>query len=111
MNPYWIVPRQDPVLTALADPTRWQLVSLLAERGESSATELARLLPVSRPAVVKHLALLGGTGVVTSRRVGREVDYRLEPARIASAARAVAALADRWGDRLATLKAIAESDS
>ena len=49
----------DSVLVALADPTRRQLLDLLAAQGEASATTLAERLPVSRQAVVKHLLAAG----------------------------------------------------
>ena len=63
------------VFVALADPTRWRVLSLLAERGEGTATSLAGELPVTRVAVVKHLAVLDRAGLVESRREGREVLY------------------------------------
>ena len=62
------------------DPTRRRLLALLGERGEASATELARELPVSRQAVQKHLGTLGHAGLVGTRRAGREVLYRPTPA-------------------------------
>jgi DNA-binding transcriptional ArsR family regulator len=51
-----------PVFAALADPNRRLLLDLLAARGAATATELAHELPVSRQAVSKHLATLGGAG-------------------------------------------------
>ena len=63
----------DSVLVALADPTRRQLLDLLAAQGEATATTLAARLPVSRQAVVKHLAILNAAGLVSGSRVGREV--------------------------------------
>ena len=54
----------DEVMAALADPTRWRVLNLLAERGEGTATTLAGELPVSRVAVVKHLAVLDRAGLV-----------------------------------------------
>src|SRR5205807_351806 len=65
----------DGVLVALADPTRRQLLDLLAAYGEATATTLAERLPVSRQAIVKHLAVLDAAGLVTGGRVGREVRY------------------------------------
>ena len=69
------------MFAALADPTRWRVLNLLAERGEGTATSLAGELPVSRVAVVKHLAVLDRAGLVEGRRAGREVRYtvRTEP--------------------------------
>ena len=57
------------VFAALADPTRRHLLEALAAR-ESSATELASGLPVTRQAVAKHLAALREAGLVTPRRSG-----------------------------------------
>jgi DNA-binding transcriptional ArsR family regulator len=98
----------DAVFAALADPTRWRVLSLLAERGEASATALAGDLPVSRVAVVKHLAVLDRAGLVEGRRSGREVRYTVRPERLGETARALAAIAAEWDARLATIKRMAE---
>lgn len=99
----------DGVLVALADPTRRQLLDLLAAHGEATATTLAERLPVSRQAVVKHLAVLDTAGLVTGRRVGREVRYAVRPAALDATARWMAALAADWDQRLATIKRVAEA--
>ena len=96
------------VFAALADPTRWRLLGTPAQQGEGTATTLAAQLPVSRPAVIKHLGVLDGAGLVTRRRAGREVRYRVEPARLDATARRIADLAAAWDRRLAALKALAE---
>jgi DNA-binding transcriptional ArsR family regulator len=96
------------VFAALADPTRWRLLGTLAQQGEGTATTLAAELPVSRPAVIKHLGVLDRAGLVTRQRAGREVRYRVEPARLDATARQIAALAAAWDRRLAALKALAE---
>ncbi|MFD5512165.1 ArsR/SmtB family transcription factor [Streptomyces sp. NPDC127051] len=99
----------DSVLAALADPTRRRLLDLLAAQGEASATALADRLPVSRQAVVKHLAVLDAAGLVSGSRVGREVRYAVRPAALDATARWMAALAADWDRRLARIKRIAES--
>ncbi|WP_405659098.1 ArsR/SmtB family transcription factor [Streptomyces sp. RK9] len=99
----------DGVLAALADPTRRRLLDLLAARGEATATTLADQLPVSRQAVVKHLAVLDAAGLVSGNRVGREVRYAVRPAALDVTARWMAALAADWDRRLATVKRIAEA--
>jgi len=96
------------VFAALADPTRWRVLSLLAERGEGTATSLAGELPVSRVAVVKHLAVLDRAGLVQGRRRGREVRYTVLPERLDATARQLAALAAGWDERLAAIKRLAE---
>ncbi|MFD8084479.1 ArsR/SmtB family transcription factor [Kitasatospora sp. NPDC059722] len=99
----------DTVLAALADPTRRRLLELLAAQGEATATTLARHLPVSRQAVVKHLAVLDAAGLVTGGRVGREVRYTVRPAALDATARWMASLAADWDRRLAHIKHLAEA--
>ncbi|MFI6799508.1 ArsR/SmtB family transcription factor [Streptosporangium canum] len=98
----------DSVLVALADPTRRQLLDLLAAQGEATATTLAGRLPVSRQAVVKHLAVLDAAGLVSGSRVGREVRYAVRPAALDATAQWMAALAADWDRRLANIKRVAE---
>jgi DNA-binding transcriptional ArsR family regulator len=99
------------VFAALADATRWRLLTLLAARGEGTATTLASEMPVSRPAVVKHLAVLDRAGLVRSRRAGKEVRFTVQPERLDETARWLAALASEWDARLAAIKRIAEAAS
>jgi DNA-binding transcriptional ArsR family regulator len=93
----------DAVFTALADPTRRDLLALLGSRGEASATELARSVPVTRQAVQKHLGVLAGAELVATRREGREVLYRPTPAPMSDAMAWMAEVGSQWDDRLAAL--------
>lgn len=97
-----------PVFEALADPTRRRLVALLGERSGASATELAREVPVTRQAVVKHLSALAAAGLATPTREGREVRYRLTPEPFSGAMAWMADVGSQWDERLATLKAAIE---
>lgn len=96
------------VLTALADPTRREVLEALVDAGQASATTLARRLPVSRQAVVKHLRILESAGLVEPVRVGREVRYSPRPANLAASARWLDDLSARWDRRLGALKRAAE---
>jgi DNA-binding transcriptional ArsR family regulator len=71
------------VASALADPTREAIVRLLIE-GERSVGEIAERLPVSRPAVSKHLRVLEGAGVALARAEGTRRVYAVEPAALAA---------------------------
>jgi DNA-binding transcriptional ArsR family regulator len=93
----------DAVFTALADPTRRQVVERLAG-GSATATGLARELPITRQAVAKHLALLRAAELVSAARVGRETRYRLEPQPLSEAARWIARVGGEWDERLGTLE-------
>ena len=99
----------DSVLVALADPTRRQLLELLAAQGEATATTLAARLPVSRQAVARHLAVLDAAGLVSGSRAGREVRYAVRSAALDATARWMAALAADWDRRLAIIKRVAEA--
>ena len=96
------------MFAALADPTRWRVLSLLAERGEATATTLSGDLPVSRVAVIKHLAVLDRAGLVEARRQGREVRYTVRPDTLTATARQLSAIAGEWDARLAAIKRLAE---
>jgi DNA-binding transcriptional ArsR family regulator len=96
------------LFAALSDPTRRQVLDILAARGEASATTVAAQLPVSRPAVIKHLGVLERAGLVESRRDGREVLFSVRPEPLAAASRWLASVATEWDRRLARLKRLAE---
>ena len=97
------------VLAALADPTRRRVLDAVAAHGETTATTLAAELPVSRQAVVKHLAVLDRAGLVSGRKQGREVRYAVHPERLDAAARWMSARAAEWDARLTRIKRLAES--
>ena len=62
---------------ALADPTRRAIFERVADR-PCAVGELARDLPVSRPAVSQHLRVLKDAALVTDRPVGNRRVYRLD---------------------------------
>jgi DNA-binding transcriptional ArsR family regulator len=65
-------------LSALGDPTRRAIFERLAERPRAVG-ELARELPVSRPAVSQHLKVLKDAGLVVDTAVGTRRVYRVDP--------------------------------
>ncbi|MGH3703091.1 MAG: metalloregulator ArsR/SmtB family transcription factor [Agromyces sp.] len=87
----------DEILIALADPARWRLVNLLAERPRSVGV-LAQLAGARQPQTTKHLQTLEQAGVLSSQRNGQRRIYALrsEPLRELSAVLAeLANVADR----------------
>ncbi|WP_138751320.1 ArsR/SmtB family transcription factor [Paenibacillus sinopodophylli] len=67
---------RDP-FDAIADPTRRQLIRLLAEAQELPLHELTAQFQMGRTAVSKHLTILKEAGLVLDRKVGRETRFRL----------------------------------
>jgi DNA-binding transcriptional ArsR family regulator len=89
-------------LVALADPTRRELVALLAA-GEVTAGDLAGRFPVSRPAISRHLRVLREAGLVTARTDGRRRFYALDPRPLRDLDDWLAPYRDLWAQRLDAL--------
>ena len=68
---------------ALGDPTRREIFARIAERPRAVG-ELARELPVSRPAVSQHLRILKDAGLVVDRPAGNRRIYQSDPAGMAA---------------------------
>jgi uncharacterized protein YndB with AHSA1/START domain/DNA-binding transcriptional ArsR family regulator len=83
----------DALLAALADPARWRLVNLLAERPRSVGV-LAQLAEARQPQTTKHLQTLERAGIVTSQRTGQRRVYALRATPLRELAAALVALAD-----------------
>jgi DNA-binding transcriptional ArsR family regulator len=96
------------VLAALADPTRRRILNGLSATGGGTATALAQNLPVTRQAVVKHLAVLHQAGLVVARKAGREVRYSVAPGPLETTARWMSELASDWDRPLQAVKRLAE---
>jgi DNA-binding transcriptional ArsR family regulator len=72
------MPIQERLFGALADPTRRQVFERLAA-GPRAVGEIARGLPVSRPAVSQHLKVLKDAGLVKDRAEGTRRVYSIDP--------------------------------
>jgi DNA-binding transcriptional ArsR family regulator len=91
-------------LAALGDPTRRLIFERLAERPRAVG-ELARELPVSRPAVSQHLKVLKEAGLVVDTPAGTRRVYRVDPGGLEE----LRAYLDRfWNRALAAFKDVAE---
>jgi DNA-binding transcriptional ArsR family regulator len=92
---------------ALGDPNRRAIVELL-RAGDRSVGELAEELPISRPAVSRHLRLLKEAGLVADRAEGTRRLYRLDDEGIAAVREY---LEDVWGEAAARFRLLAENTS
>lgn len=101
----------DRTLAALADPTRRRLLDHVGRRPRRPS-DLARGLPMTRPAVSKHLRVLRHAGLVEAVPQGREMLYRLSPQ--PTALNELRAYVDRvsraWDLALERFKAFAEQE-
>jgi DNA-binding transcriptional ArsR family regulator len=93
-------------MDALGDPTRRRIFERLAD-GPAAVGQLARGLPVSRPAVSQHLRVLKDAGLVSDQQVGTRRIYAVEPAGV----EAVRQYWDRfWSAALDRFRAAAEAE-
>ena len=93
-------------LELVGDPTRRRILELLRVQPRPVG-ELAEHLPVSRPAVSRHLRLLREAGLVADQAVGTRRIYRLRP----EGFRSIVAYWDGfWSDALAQFKHYAEKE-
>ncbi len=89
----------DLAFQALADPTRRAMVERLT-RSPASVSDLARPLAMSLPAVMQHLAVLEGSGLVVSEKIGRVRMCRIEPRALSLAEQWINARRTEWERRL-----------
>ena len=92
---------------ALGDPTRREIFARIAERPRAVG-ELARELPVSRPAVSQHLKVLKDAGLVVDRPQGNRRVYQADPAGLAALR---AQLDTFWNQALATFEQVVDHDT
>lgn len=93
-----------PVLAALADPTRREIFERLSTQGPASASQLATELPVTRQAIAKHLNLLDSVGLARRSRQGREVVYTARSGPLVEVADWLATVGAEWDERLERLR-------
>ena len=103
------VQADEELWSAIADPSRRQVLDLLVSHGAVSASWLAGRVPFTRQAVSKHLVVLERAGLISRRKQGREVLYQVEAASLDQATRTMTELAAQWDRRLATIKRLAET--
>jgi ArsR family transcriptional regulator, cadmium/lead-responsive transcriptional repressor len=99
----------DELWSAIADPSRRQVLDLVVSNGDVSASWLAGRVPFTRQAVSKHLVVLERAGLISRRKQGREVLYQVEADRLDQASQAMAELAAQWDRRLGAIKRLAET--
>lgn len=92
------------VFLALADPTRRALIARLSQLEAETASSLARRFPITRQAISKHFAVLEEAGLVTSRQVGRERRYVLNPQPLQQANAWIESISNQWDQRLQRLQ-------
>ncbi|MEQ4305494.1 metalloregulator ArsR/SmtB family transcription factor [Plantactinospora sp. B6F1] len=92
------------VFTAVANPTRRQLLGLLLDRGERPVQELADHFDMRRPSLSEHLRVLKDAGLVVEHRAGRQRLYSLRPEPLRDVAEWLTPYERFWREKLAGLR-------
>ena len=108
-----MTPERDPgpVFSALADPTRRDVLRKLSRDGPATLSEISAGMPVSRQAIAKHLSLLEDAGLIEGAGATRRRTYRLTPGPLEGAVGWMADVGADWDERLERLRRIVERRS
>lgn len=98
------------VFQAIADPTRRRLLKLLADK-EMPIAAITECFPISRTAINKHLHVLSDAGLVSSKKVGRETRYKLQPEPLIELKQWLSFFEQYWDNKLSALKEYVEADN
>jgi DNA-binding transcriptional ArsR family regulator len=99
------LPSKGDPFDALGDPNRRAIVELLGPGGRT-VREIADALPISRPAVSRHLRLLKNAGLVIDEPFGTRRIYQLHDQGVEAVQRYLAGV---WGDAAARFRLLAEN--
>ncbi|GAE37424.1 ArsR/SmtB family transcription factor [Halalkalibacter akibai] len=97
------------VFQAIADPTRREVLRLLANQ-ELAISEITAHFSISRTAVAKHLKVLSEASLVSGKKVGREKIYQLHPEPLTEVKQWLAYYEQFWNNKLSILKHVVEND-
>jgi DNA-binding transcriptional ArsR family regulator len=95
------------IFQALADPSRRAIFESLT-RGEAAVKDLTARFDISQPAVSQHLAALRDAGLVSGRREGRCVFYRVDPGGLKPLIDWIAHYRAFWTERVGRLEQLLE---
>ncbi|XZF14921.1 ArsR/SmtB family transcription factor [Chitinophagaceae bacterium MMS25-I14] len=97
------------VFTAIADPTRRAIISMLAQQ-PMNLNSVAEQFDISRPAISKHIKILTECGLVIIKKQGRERYCEAELARLKAVADWTEQYCSFWGSKLDALGAFLENE-
>ena len=98
------------MFVALADPTRRNILELLANSGELPATAIYQNFPMSPPAVSQHLKVLREAHLVEMEKRAQKHVYRLNPQTLSQFEAWVQQMQQRWSERFDALDTVLESE-
>lgn len=102
--------KKHDVFQAIADPTRRAILKLLAGK-ELPVNEISGSFSMTRTAVSKHLLILEETGLVSSRKAGREKRYTLQAEPLSELDQWLSYFEQYWQNKMSALKFLLEDET
>lgn len=96
------------IFTALAEPTRRNIVELLAMKGQLSASDISSKFNVSPPAISQHLKVLRDTNLVRVEKRAQQRIYKINPEKMHEIEVWIKKLTKLWDERFAALDSVLE---
>ena len=98
------------MFSVLADPTRRQIIEMLASDGQLTATQIYQRFAVSHPAISQHLKVLREASVVVMHKRAQQHLYQLNPGAMTGIETWLQALTRRVNERFDALDAVLEEE-
>src|SRR5437016_8144799 len=98
------------LLYALAEPTRRDIIELLASNGQLSATDISNNFAVSAPAISQHLKVLREANFVRVEKRAQQRIYRINPEAMSEIEEWVQEMTKQWNARFNVLDRILEAE-
>ena len=98
------------IFTALSDPTRREILEMLADSGPLTATEIYDHFKVSHPAISQHLQALRAANCVLVEKKGQQRLYRINPEGMQSVASWAQRMTRQWEARFAALDRVLQQE-
>jgi len=102
--------KKHDIFQAIADPTRREVLKLLAEK-ERPISEITAQFDMSRTAIAKHLHVLSDADLVVGKKVGREKRYSLQPEPLKELKQWLSYFDRYWDNKLSRLKHVVEHNN
>ncbi len=67
------------VFQAIVDPTRREIIALIADRQPLTLNQIAEHFDITRPAISNHIKILNECGIISIEQVGRERHCKIQP--------------------------------
>src|SRR5581483_8359054 len=88
------------MFSALGQPTRREIIELLAQKGQLSATDISQRFDMSAPAISQHLKVLHASNLVSVEKKAQQRLYKINPNAIEELDKWFRKLKKEWEERL-----------